>query len=102
MALLNNYIKVKELTNNLLINDILEKYDDTSPYMFAEIIDMSQEVASLLSSKTGLEVHQLWNKSVIVVKRVTKVKGFLGYYVQVSDLIEVINRETYNKYVYNG
>ena len=34
MALLNNYLKVKELTDNLEFNGILEKYDDTSPYVY--------------------------------------------------------------------
>lgn len=99
MALLNNYIKVKELTDNLEIDGMLEKYDDTSPYMFAKIQDIDKEALHKIVASTGLDEHIVWN-SVLVFKRVTKVKGFLGYYVQVSDLIEIIDTKTYNKYVY--
>lgn len=104
MALTNNYIKVEELTDNLLINGVLEKYDDTSPFMFCKIIDLDYEVRQKLCTIKDLQgnlikEHDLF-RYIVVVKRVTKIRGFKGYYIQLSDIIELIDNETYNKYVY--
>ena len=38
MHLCNRYLKVQELTDNLEVDGIVKKYDDTSPFMFAKII----------------------------------------------------------------
>ena len=103
--LLNNYIKVKELTDNMMVYDMLEKYDDTSPYMFCRILDIDAKALDKLSNETDihgnrLETHKLFNESVLVVKRVTKIRGFKGLYIQVSDIIEIIPKDEYQKYVY--
>ena len=105
MALLNNYLKLKELTDDLEFNGILEKYDDTSPYIYAELLDIDAEALSKLSEVQELsgrtyDTHELLNNCVFVFRRVTKIRGFRGIYAQLSDLIEIIPRETYNKYVY--
>lgn len=99
MALLNNYIKVKELTDNMMIDDMLEKYDDTSPYMFCKIIDIDKNVLNKITLDLGIEEFQLYNL-VLVVKRVTKIRGFKGLYIQLSDVIEVVTKDEYEKYVY--
>lgn len=105
MALLNNYIKVKELTDNMQIDGMLEKYDDTSPYMFCKIIDIDADALNRITSKTDMHNNQISMsklfQSVIVVKRVTKIRGFKGYYIQLSDIIEIIPEEEYKKYVFN-
>ena len=103
MALLNNYIKVKELTDNLVIDDILEKYDDSSPYMFCRIVDLDANVLHQLETLKDIHgqtlgAHNVFN-SILVVKRVTKIRGFNGYYIQLQDVIEIISKDTYNKYV---
>ena len=103
--LLNNYIKVKELTDNLTFDGMLEKYDDTSPYMFCKILDLDSEVLDKLTSKVDFkgnkfETHNLFNNAVLVVKRVTKIRGFNGLYIQLSDVIEIIPKDEYQKYVY--
>ncbi|MBQ2639165.1 MAG: hypothetical protein IJF92_00145 [Bacilli bacterium] len=104
MALLNNYIKVKELTDNMQVDGMLEKYDDTSPYMFCKIIDIDADALNKITSKTDMHNNQISMsqlfKSVIVVKRVTKIRGFKGYYIQLSDIIEIIPSEEYDKYVF--
>ena len=107
MALLNNYLKVKELTDNLEFNGILEKYDDTSPYVYAELLDADTEALEKLSRISELngrtyQTHELLNGCVFIFRRVTKIRGFKGIYVQLSDLIEIIPKETYNKYVYKN
>lgn len=103
MALLNKYIKVKELTDNLEIDGIVEKYDDTSPYMFCKILDADADVVCQLEHLKNIHgeeigLHNLY-QSILVVKRVTKVRGFNGYYIQLQDVIEIIDKETYNKYI---
>lgn len=104
MALLNNFIKVKELTDNLEIDGILEKYDSTSPYMFCKIVDLDKEALNKLEHTADihgnmLSMSNIFNNSVIVAKRVTKVRGLDGYYIQLQDVIEIMSKETYNKYV---
>lgn len=107
MALLNNYLKVKELTDNLEFNGILEKYDDTSPYIYAKLLDADVEALDKLSKVqsidgTTFDAPELFSNCVFVFRRVTKIRGFNGIYVQLSDLIEIIPKETYNKYVYKN
>ena len=107
MALLNNYIKVKELTDNLEMDGMIEKYDDTSPYIYAKIIDADINAIEKLTMVQELSgrtftMNDLLNKCVLVFKRVTKIRGFNGLYVQLSDLIEIISKEEYEKYVYRG
>lgn len=105
MALLNHYLKVKELTDNLVIDEFLEKYDSTSPYIYTKLIDADTEALEKLQKVSELNgrtytIHELLNDCIFVFKRVTKIRGFNGIYVQLQDLIEIIPKNTYNKYVY--
>lgn len=102
MPLLNDYIKVRELTDNLQIDGMLEKYDSTSPYMIAEIVDISAKAEEEIIKYTPQDftLNDLY-KSILIFKRVTKIRGFNGIYVQLQDLIEIVDRNTYNKYVWN-
>lgn len=86
MELYNGYIKVKELKDNLKVDDILQKYDSTSPLIFGKI-ELAED-PSLIGK-------------IALFKRVTKVPALERLYIQKQDLIATITNEEYNDIIFS-
>nr|DAG51215.1 MAG TPA: hypothetical protein [Caudoviricetes sp.] len=97
MRLLNRYLKVKELTDNLEIDGIVRKYDDTSPFMYAKIeaIDPNCRLA-----KECPDVAENPANYVVVFKRATKFPILDGFCLHEDDILMALTNEEYSKYVY--
>ena len=84
---------VKELQDNIVIDGLLQKYDDSSPFMFGVIIDGNKEVLNSLYAKA----NNYGGKTVISFFRVNKTPYLGNYLVDADNIIEVMTAEEYEK-----
>lgn len=97
MLLCNRYLKVQELTDNLEVDGIVKKYDDTSPFMFAKIIALD---TNCRIAKEFPDLLENLANYVVVFKRATKFPILDGFCLHEDDILMILTNEEYNKFVY--
>lgn len=111
MYLNKDYILVTELKDDIFIDGLLTKYDDTNPYIFAKIIDCSEEAFDNLFELTLAYTDCNYNITrklednfkkdikdyVLVLKRVAKIPYLNNYIVSFEDIISMMTLEEYTK-----
>lgn len=90
--ILKNCVIVKELQDDMIIDGLLTKYDDSSPYMYGKVIDGNQKLLDDLSTYTGSLAY-----TVISFFRVNKTPYEGKYLVDGDNIIEVMTLDEYNK-----
>ena len=83
---------VKELQDDMLIDGLLQKYDDASPYMYGKVIDGEASLLDKLNTMTNFG-----EDSVVSFFRVNKTPYNGNYLVDYDNIIEVISESEYNK-----
>lgn len=88
MELFNDNIIVKELQDDaLMVNGTAVMYDQDSPYMFCEVICLSDEASKYISKD-----------DVLVIKRYAKEEYLPGqYFVSFKDVRGKMTLDEYNK-----
>lgn len=110
MYLNKDYILVSELKDDMIIDGLLTKYDDTNPYMFVKILDYSEEAFDDLFNLTYIDydtnIIEQENKFreniedyVLVLKRVAKIPYLNNYIISFEDIISVMTLEEYNNLI---
>ena len=94
MKLFGNNILVEELRDNLVLDGVLIKYDDSNQYMFAKIINLPEKLISELDLNVA---------DIIIINRVTKLPFIDGnYFINSNNIIASLTKEEYNKLVSKG
>ena len=91
---LGNFIKVKELTDDFVIDGLLQKYDDSSTYMFGEVVGGKAELVDTLN--TAITYNE---KTIISFKRVAKTPYLNCYLVAKEDIIDVMSESDYRSLI---
>lgn len=92
MQTIGKYIKVKELQKDFTIDGLLEKYDDSSPFMFGLVVDGNEDIMNKLST-----YGNYGEKVIISFKRVAKIPYLGQYLVSFEDIIDVMTESEFNK-----
>ena len=96
MELKKDYILVKELTDDMMIDGLLEKYDDNSPFIHAKVIEASRDFLYRLNEEYPSQ------DAVILFSRPNKIP-YLGYLlVHEADIIATMSKEEYEKRIRGG
>ena len=90
MLITGNYIQVKELIKDVTVDGLLQKYDDSSPYMFGKVINANKKILEDLSV-----INPDINNTVILFKRINKLPYLNTYFVDKNDVIAVMSMEEY-------
>lgn len=90
MLITGNYIQVKELIKDVTVDGLLQKYDDSSPYMFGKVINANKKILEDLSV-----INPDINNTVILFKRINKLPYLNTYFVDKNDVIAVMSIEEY-------
>ena len=91
MILLGDYLRVKELVKDIKVDGLLQKYDDSNPYMFAEIIEAEENVTNKLATYGYLD------ELVLVFKRPAKIPFIDSYLVSFKDIIGVMEKDEFKE-----
>lgn len=91
MIITGNYIQVEELKKDLIIDGLVQKYDDSSPYMFGKVINAKKEILDELNVISS-DVNNL----VILFNRVNKLPYLNTYFVDRQYVIAIMSMEEYN------
>ena len=91
--LLRNCVLVKELQDDMIIDGLLTKYDESSPYMYGKVIDGSKE----LLDKLYAYANDYGSATVISFFRVNKTPYEGKYLVDADNIIEVMNMNEYER-----
>ena len=91
MIITGNYIQVKELKKDLVVDGLIQKYDDNSPYMFGKVINANKKILEDLSTMVP-DVNNL----VILFNRVNKLPYLNSYFVDRQNVIAIMDMEEYN------
>ena len=106
MIPLNDNILVRELQKDIRVGDngLLEKYDDTNSFIFAEIISMSPDAfrffSESLNNYNGDEhdysIKEIIDEYIIVIRRVAKA-SFInrGYFISYKDIRGLMPRKEF-------
>jgi hypothetical protein len=89
MILLGDYLRVRELVKDITVDGLLQKYDDSNPYMFAEIVEAENTVYNKLSTMGNV------NSMVLIFKRPAKIPFIDSYLVSYKDIIGIMSREEF-------
>lgn len=94
MILQGGNILVKELQDDLVINGVVSRYDSDNPYMFCEILNISEE------SRTEMKLEKDIKDVVLVIKRYAK-EEYIGdsYFISYKDVRAIIDKEDYDSLV---
>jgi len=91
MIITGNYIQVKELIKDVVVDGLIQKYDDSSPYMFGKVINAKKEILDDLSVLTP-DI----NNTVILFSRINKLPFLDTYFVDKQHVIAVMSMEEFN------
>ena len=91
MIITGNYIQVKELKKDLVVDGLIQKYDDSSPYMFGKVLNANKKILEDLSTMVP-DVNNL----VILFNRVNKISYLNSYFVDRQHVIAIMDMEEYN------
>lgn len=91
MKTLGKFIKIKELQDDFIIDGLLQKYDDSSPFMFGVVIGGNDALLDELSTCSSYG-----DKVIISFRRVAKVPYLNCYLVAREDVIDVMTESEYN------
>ena len=92
MVTVGKFLKVKELQDDFIIDGLLQKYDDSSSFMFGQVIGGNIDILNELGTIAGYEQN-----IVISFKRVAKLSYLNCYLVSKEDLIDVMTYEEYEE-----
>jgi len=90
MILLGDYIQVRELVKDITVDGLLQKYDDSNPYMFAEVIEAAEDVYNKLNKYANPR------DLVLVFKRPAKIPFIESYIVSFKDIIGIMEKSEFN------
>ena len=97
MELKKDYILVKELTDDMMIDGLLEKYDDNSPFIHATIVEANKDFLTKIN-----ETYSSQSNAVLLFSRPNKIP-YLGYLiVHEADLISTMSKEEYERRIRGG
>ena len=91
MIITGNYIQVKELVKDVTVDGLIQKYDDSSPYMFGKVINAKKEILDKLSTLSS-DI----NNTVILFNRVNKLPFLNTYFVDKQHVIAVMSIDEFN------
>ena len=91
MIITGNYIQVKELVKDVTVDGLIQKYDDSSPYMFGKVINAKKEILDELSTLSS-DI----NNTVILFNRVNKLPFLNTYFVDKQHVIAVMSMDEFN------
>lgn len=92
MVTVGRYLKVKELQDDFMVDGLLQKYDDSSSFMFGQVIGGNMEILNNLGTISG------YNQNIVIsFKRVAKLPYLNCYLVSNEDLIDVMTYEEYEE-----
>lgn len=91
LRLLGENILVCEKKKDLMVDGLLQKYDDNSPYMYASIAVASKLVEERLS------VYGNIYDMIILFKRPAKIPVLGGYIVNYNDILAILSKEEYDR-----
>ena len=89
--ILRKCVLVKELQDDMIIDGLLTKYDDSSPYMYGKVIDGSKELLDRLYAAA----NDYGSATIISFFRVNKTPYEGKYLVDEDNIIEVMNISEY-------
>ena len=90
MKTLGKFIKIKELQDDFIIDGLLQKYDDSSPFMFGVVLGGNDILLDELNTCSSYG-----DKIIISFKRVAKLPYLNCYLVAKEDVIDVMTEEEY-------
>ena len=90
MIITGNYIQVKELVKDVMVDGLLQKYDDSSPYMFGRVINANKTILDELST-----IITDTNDVVVLFKRVSKLPYLNTYFVDRQDVIAIMSMKEF-------
>lgn len=90
MKTVGKYIKIKELQDDFMIDGLLQKYDDSSPFMFGEVLGGNDILLNELSTYSNYG-----DKIIISFKRIAKVPYLNCYLVSKEDVIDIMTESEY-------
>ena len=90
MKTLGKFIKIKELQDDFIIDGLIQKYDDSSPFMFGVVIGGNDNLLDELSTCSNYG-----DKIIISFRRVAKVPYLNCYLVSKEDVIDVMTESEY-------
>ena len=94
MKTLDSVVKVKELQDDITIDGLLQKYDDSSPIMIGVVVGGNEAVYNKLST-TATYGEPL----IITCYRANKVSYYGTYIVKAEHIIDVMSKTEYeNKF----
>lgn len=93
MYIIGKYIQVKELKDDVYVDGLLQKYDDSSPYIFAEIIEAESNIYDKLSDYGDID------DLIVIFRRPNKLPFLDTFFVSNEDIIAVMTREEYNSLI---
>ena len=93
MKLQKDYMLVRELQKDFMVDGLIQKYDDSSNVMYGKVIDASDTVLNYLSTVGYL------SNMVVMFKRLAKIvpPGLNGYLVSFEDVIAILTKEEFEK-----
>lgn len=86
-------LKVEELQDDITVDGLLQKYDDSSQIMMGHVLGGNDELMNKIRSKIQ------YGKVMITFKRVAKVPYFGMYLVEEPDIIDIMSEEEYKKVI---
>ena len=90
----NDNIIVKEIYEDIIINGVLTSYDEDSPYMFCEVVNLSQEASDNLSISIG---------DILVIKRYAKEEFITGlYFISWKDVRCIFSKQDFENILKEG
>ena len=90
MKTIGKFIKIKELQDDFIVDGLLQKYDDSSSFMFGEIIGGNESLINELNTYSNYN-----DKLIISFKRVAKVSYLGCYLVSPEDVIDIMTESEY-------
>ena len=96
MRTLGKFIKIRELQDDFMIDGLIQKYDDSSPFMFGIVVGGNDNLLDELNTYSNFE-----DTIIISFKRVAKIPYLNCYLVSKEDVIDVMTKEEY-EYIKGG
>lgn len=94
MRMHNGNILVKEIIDDIKVNGVMTSYDVDNPYMFCEIIKISDEAVENLLCDAN---------DILVIKRHAKEEFVSGlYFIHWKDVRCAMSSDEYNKMISEG
>lgn len=90
MVVLGKRLLVKELIKDIKINGLIQKYDDSSDFMFVQVI----EIGEGLQDKPE---YQNIENLVLVLKRIAKIPFIESYFINEEDILAVMSKDEFEE-----